>query len=201
MEIEVGFDEGFRVAYRLVHFLYGLAHGCDVFRIGARRTEGCNFRLQDFANFYEVGPAILLTGLDNAVERTPHAIRGSAGHKCAAAWECVDQSFFLECFYGFANGGPADAELLGEFALGGELAAFCQLAPQDGVLNLLNDLLVEARRLDDLVQGVRPRSLVFSALRGCGKTQNPVIPSEARNLSFLDFLTLKSKRDSSLRSE
>jgi hypothetical protein len=43
--------------------------------------------------------------------------------------------------------------------------------------------------------------LLMRVFTGCGKTQNSVILSEAKNLSFVCSPILKSKRDSSLRSE
>ncbi len=80
-------------------------------------------------------------------------------YECSAARERVNQPFFLECFNGFANCGSADAELLGEFAFGGELATLGEFALEDSLLNLLYDLFVQTGSLNNFLY--REASLVL----------------------------------------
>jgi len=156
VKIKIRFDKSIGIPSRAVHDIKSLSHRREILFVGADRRQSRDLRLQNFPNFYQVGPAIRIAALDNPVQGPAHGIGRSIRDKCSSARKRVDQPLFLKRFDGLANGGPADAELLGKVALGGELAAFAQFPLEDRFLDLLYDLLVKTRRLNDLVQEVIP---------------------------------------------
>src|SRR5579864_3057858 len=152
VKIQIRFDKRIGIPSRAVHDIKSLLHRREILIVGADRRQSRDLRLQNFPNLYQVGPAILIAALDNPVQGPAHGIRGTVRDKCSAARKRVDQPFFLKRFNGFANGGSADAELFGKVALRGELAAFSQFTLENRLFNLLDDLLVKPRSLNDFIQ-------------------------------------------------
>ncbi len=124
-------------------------------RIAAERG---NLRLENGAHFRQMRGAFRLTDLHHQVERLAHRLRRAIGDERAAARIGFDQTFFAQSFHGFAHGGAAHAETLGQFALRRQLISRLQIAFDDGFFNLLNDLLVESRRPNQLVHCPAPRT-------------------------------------------
>src|SRR5579862_1545543 len=154
VKIEIGFNEGIGIPSRIIHYFNGLSHRCEILIIGSDRCQSRDFRLQNFPYFHQVSQAVRLAALDNPVQRPAHRVRGPIRDKSSAPRKRVDQTLFLKGLDGFAYCRPADAELPRKIALRGQLAALAQFALADGFLNLLNDLLVEPRSLDNFVQEI-----------------------------------------------
>jgi hypothetical protein len=84
-----------------------------------------------------------VTALENTVQRLPHGVRIAIGDKRPASGKGVHKPLFVERLDRLTNRGSADTELLREFAFRRKLIALFQLALEDGLLDLLNDLLVK----------------------------------------------------------
>ncbi len=100
--------------------------------------------------------AFRLTDLHHQVERLAHRLRGAVGDEGAPARVRFDQTFFTQSLHCFAHCSSTHAETLGEFALCGKLIARLQIAFNNRLFNLLNDLLVESRRANEFVHCTAP---------------------------------------------
>lgn len=80
-----------------------------------------------------------------------HGLRGTIGNKRASAGICFEQSLLAKRFDRLAHCRAAHAELLTQLALRGQLITHMQVSLQDALLDLFNDLFIEALRLDLLV--------------------------------------------------
>jgi len=169
VKIKIRFDKRIRIPSRTVHDIKSLSHCREILIVGADRCQSRDLRLQNFPNFYQIGPAIRIAALDNSVQRTAHRVGRSIRDESSTPRKRVDQPLFLKRFDGFAHGSPADAKLLGKVSFRGKLAAFAQFALEDRFLDLLNNLLVKTRRLNDFVQEMRlfylAAEILFAASR------------------------------------
>jgi hypothetical protein len=81
----------------------------------------------------------------------------AAGDEGSAPGVSLHQSLFAKRLHRFANRGSAYAELVSEFPLRRQLITLFQVTLEDGVFNLLDNLLVQPRCLDYFVHdGLRP---------------------------------------------
>src|SRR5258706_8872822 len=94
----------------------------------------------------------LLADADHQVERLPDRVRSAIRHESSAAGISLHQSLFPKGLNGFANCGAADPEALREIAFGRKLVARLELALEDRLLHLLDDLLVQSGGLHGAVQ-------------------------------------------------
>src|ERR1700730_3445124 len=97
--------------------------------------------------------AFLLIYADHQIERLPDRLRCSIGHERPAAGICLDQTLLAQSFYRLAHCRAAHTETLREFALGWQLITRLELAFQDRIFDLLDNLLKEARGFDCAVHG------------------------------------------------
>ena len=151
MKIEVALDEGFGVVARGVHHRNGLTHGGEHFFIRALCGEGGNFRFQNLPNLGQMRGAFHRAAADHAIQGLLDGAAGAIGDEGSPTGIGFDQALFPQGLHGLADGGAANAELLGEFALGGELLSFFEFAADDRVLNLLHNLFVQPGCLNDFI--------------------------------------------------
>src|SRR5579871_865399 len=145
MKIEIGFNVGVRVSAGPVHDRYSFAHGSELGLLNARRGQSCNLGFQNCANLSEVSGAFGLPDFYHQVERLPNRLIRTIGDEGAAPGESFDQTLLPKSFDRLAHSRAADTEALRQFTLSGELIAGLQGAADDGLLDLLNDLLVQPR--------------------------------------------------------
>src|SRR5882724_9099816 len=150
MEIEIPFDEAFRIE-STIHDGDGFAHRGTGVLVGTLGGQCGDFRLEDLADFDEMNGAFGGTSANHTIQSLTYGAGGSIGHKSTAAGEGLHHTLFAERLHGFPNRGAAHPELLGEFPLGGQLLSALQVAFENGVLDLLNDLFVQAQSLDNFV--------------------------------------------------
>ena len=103
----------------------------------------------------------LLPDLHHEVERLPRCLRGSVSDKGSAAGVGFDQTFFAERLHRLAHGGAADSETLRQLAFGRKLIARLQRSVENGLFDLLDDLLIQPRGSNNFVHRVLSRTNQF----------------------------------------
>jgi hypothetical protein len=125
-----------------IHHGDGLAHGHEFRFLNAGGSEGGDSGLENQAELGEMRRAFLLADFHHKVEGLAGRLGSSVGNKGAAAGVSFDQAFFAQSLHRFAHGGAADAEALREITFGGKLVAGFEGAVENGIFDLLDDLLV-----------------------------------------------------------
>src|SRR5580700_437590 len=87
------------------------------------------------------------------------------GDEGSSARVGFDQALFTQRLHRFADSSAAHTQTLREVALGGKLVAGFQRAVQNGLLDLLDDLLVQARSPDDFIHRNFSRGIRFWGTR------------------------------------
>src|SRR6267154_254066 len=165
MKVQVRFDKCVGIPPRRIHYRDRFAHRNQVLFVCSRGRERSDFRLQNLANFDEVARSFRLPNLDHTVEGLADGIGSSIGDKRTPAGIRFDQALFSQGLDGFANGGAAHSKLLSQLAFGRKLVARFERALDDRVFDLLNDLLVKARRAYDFVHGSLDKRPVLDWIR------------------------------------
>src|SRR6266404_3841764 len=94
----------------------------------------------------------LLADADHQVERLPDRVRSAIGHESSATGIGFNQTLLTERLNRFANCGAAYPETLGQIAFRRKLVTRLELALEDRLLHLLDDLLVQSGGLHGAVQ-------------------------------------------------
>src|SRR6266496_4374222 len=76
-------------------------------------------------------------------EGVVHGLRGGINHKSSPTGARLDQPLLSQGLHGFTDRCAAGTELLSQFVLGGETIPSAQFTPEDALLDLLGDLLVQ----------------------------------------------------------
>src|SRR5580698_2616876 len=151
MEIQVSLDEPFCIRSRIHHHDRFAHRGTPVF-VRALCSQCRDSRLEDLSHFNKLHSAFGGTSADDATQTVAHRTRGVIRcDKRATTRIGFHQSFFAQSFQSFTNCGAADTKLPCEVSLGGQLFSRFQISLEHGVFNLLNDLLVQARALYNLI--------------------------------------------------
>ena len=161
MKIEIGFNVCFGIFLRAIHHSDGFPHRRDVLFLGAYRSQRRDVRLENQPEFREMRRAFLLPDLDHQVERLARGLRSSVRDESSAAGVGFDQTFFPERLHRLAHGGAADAETLRQFAFGRKLIARLQGSVENGLFDLLNDLLIQSRGSNNFVHRILSRTNQF----------------------------------------
>src|SRR6266487_7039841 len=76
-------------------------------------------------------------------EGAAHSLGGGINHHSSPTGARIDQPLLSQCLHGFTDRRAAGTELLSQFVLGGRRIIKKKITPEDALLDLLGDLLVQ----------------------------------------------------------